>query len=91
MKVCATFNRETGTNYEIAWKMINTADYGVPQIRERIFVVGSRNGRRFRFPEKTLAGSHFREIGGEGGIPIIPVINRRRELLPPIAPSPERP
>ena len=46
-------NRETGTRYEVAWQVINTADYGVPQIRERVFMIGSRDGRRFQFPAPT--------------------------------------
>jgi DNA (cytosine-5)-methyltransferase 1 len=49
----AQINRETGTNYEVTWKMVNTSDYGVPQIRERVFMIGSRDGKPFRFPEKT--------------------------------------
>lgn len=49
----AQINRETGSNYEIAWKVINCAEYGVPQNRERVFLVGSRDGRPFRFPERT--------------------------------------
>lgn len=49
----AQINRETGTNYEVSWKVLNAADYGVPQIRERVFLVGSRDGRRFQFPEPT--------------------------------------
>ena len=47
----ARFNRETGTKYEVTWKVVNTAGFGVPQIRERVFMVGSRDGRRFQFPE----------------------------------------
>ena len=49
----AQINRETGSSYRIAWKMLNTADYGVPQARERVFMVGSRDGHMFRFPEPT--------------------------------------
>lgn len=48
-------NREVGTNYTVAWKMLNTADFGVPQSRERVFLVGSRDGRTFKFPEATHA------------------------------------
>lgn len=47
----AQINRETGTNYSVAWQMLNTAEHGVPQARERVFMVGSRDGRPFRFPE----------------------------------------
>jgi DNA (cytosine-5)-methyltransferase 1 len=50
----AQINHETGTNYAVSWKIINTADYGVPQIRERVFMVGSREGRRFQFPEPSF-------------------------------------
>jgi DNA (cytosine-5)-methyltransferase 1 len=46
-------NREAGTNYHVSWKVINCAEYGVPQIRERVFLIGSREGRAFRFPEPT--------------------------------------
>ena len=49
----AQINRETGTNYSFAWKMLNAAHYGVPQIRERVFLVGSRDGRPFTFPAAT--------------------------------------
>jgi DNA (cytosine-5)-methyltransferase 1 len=48
-------NRDTGTNYKVEWKMINTAEHGVPQIRERVFMVGSRDGQDFRFPEPGFA------------------------------------
>lgn len=46
-------NKETGTNYEVSWKVVNTADYGVPQIRERVFMIGSREGIKFKFPDPT--------------------------------------
>jgi DNA (cytosine-5)-methyltransferase 1 len=49
----AQINREAGTKYEVSWQVINTADYGVPQIRERVFMIGSRDGRRFTFPKPT--------------------------------------
>jgi DNA (cytosine-5)-methyltransferase 1 len=44
---------QTGTRlgYRCAWKVLNAADYGVPQIRERCFVVGLRGPREFEFPE----------------------------------------
>ena len=46
-------NAEMGTDYRVAWKVLNTAELGVPQLRERTFLVGSRDGREFRFPEPT--------------------------------------
>jgi len=37
----------------VQWKTINCAEYGVPQIRERVFLIGSRDGRAFKFPHPT--------------------------------------
>jgi DNA (cytosine-5)-methyltransferase 1 len=48
-------NREVGTNYKVTWRVVNCAEYGVPQVRERVFLVGSRDGREFHFPETTHA------------------------------------
>ena len=33
--------------------MLNSAHYGVPQIRERVFLIGSRDGMAFQFPAPT--------------------------------------
>lgn len=38
--------------YECSWAVLNAADFGVPQIRERFFLVGLR-GKTFTFPEPT--------------------------------------
>ena len=46
-------NREVGTNYNVTWKMLNAANFGVPQIRERVFLIGSRDGIAFQFPAPT--------------------------------------
>lgn len=48
-------NRVAGTNYEVNWRVIKCAEFGVPQTRERVFIIGSRDGRKFRFPEPTHA------------------------------------
>lgn len=44
-----------GLNYNVAYKLLNAADYGVPQKRERVIVVGVRNDINFdfHFPETT--------------------------------------
>lgn len=41
--------------YDITYKVVNTANYGVPQIRERFICVGIRRGegKPFVFPEET--------------------------------------
>ena len=37
--------------YDVKWKVMNTRDYGIPQNRERIFIVGLK-GKDFKWPEK---------------------------------------
>ena len=39
--------------YKCFSKVLNAADFGVPQIRERLFIVGSRDGRNFEWPRAT--------------------------------------
>lgn len=46
-------NRERGTDYALAVAKLNAADYGVPQLRERVFVIGARDGAAFVFPQPT--------------------------------------
>jgi DNA (cytosine-5)-methyltransferase 1 len=51
LKGIRQINRETGTNYSVHWQKLNAADYGVPQMRERVFLIGSRDGTPFIFPK----------------------------------------
>jgi DNA (cytosine-5)-methyltransferase 1 len=46
-------NERHGTRYSTSVAVLNAADYGVPQQRRRLFVIGSRDGTTFRFPEPT--------------------------------------
>jgi len=46
-------NRRTRSRYVTALKIINAADYGVPQVRERVFLIASRDGIEFEFPERS--------------------------------------
>jgi DNA (cytosine-5)-methyltransferase 1 len=39
--------------YKISYQLLNAADYGVPQIRERVILVGSKLKNQFCFPEPT--------------------------------------
>ncbi len=42
--------------YNPQWKVLLAADYGVPQLRRRVFVVGRRDGKAFEFPKPTHSG-----------------------------------
>jgi DNA (cytosine-5)-methyltransferase 1 len=39
--------------YKCQHRILNAADYGVPQSRERLFIVGSRDGEAFSWPDAT--------------------------------------
>lgn len=43
--------RELG--YEVDWRVLNSADYGVPQTRERCFIICRRDGGRIVWPAPT--------------------------------------
>lgn len=42
--------------YNPQWRVLSAADFGVPQLRKRVFIVGRRDGKEFKFPEPTHAG-----------------------------------
>lgn len=48
-------NLDTGAKYTVSLKVLNAAEHGVPQTRERAFLIGSRDGVEFRFPEPTFS------------------------------------
>ena len=50
-------NKKTKSAYRPAVALLNAVDYGVPQMRERLFIVAARDGRQFHFPAPT----HFPE------------------------------
>jgi len=50
--ICSAFE---DVGYKLYWRILNAADYGVPQLRERVFIVGIRNDIKidFCFPRPT--------------------------------------
>jgi DNA (cytosine-5)-methyltransferase 1 len=59
-KTIRKINRDRGTGYSLAVARLNAADHGVPQMRERVFVIGARDGIDFAFPAPT----HVESGGG---------------------------
>lgn len=56
-------NKRHGVAYSASVASLNCADFGVPQSRERIFIVADREGTSFAVPEAT----HHSAGGIEGG------------------------
>jgi DNA (cytosine-5)-methyltransferase 1 len=48
-------NTATGSRYTPFFQVLNAADYGVPQMRERFVLVAARDGTSFKFPSPTHA------------------------------------
>ena len=42
---------DDGLGYHIYWQVLNTKNYGIPQNRERIFIVGFKDFKEFNFPK----------------------------------------
>lgn len=42
--------RASSVGYKVTWRVLDAADFGVPQHRRRLFVIGNRIGRNFEFP-----------------------------------------
>lgn len=48
--------------YQTGVFLLNAADYGVPQRRERVFLVGTRDGEDLRMPVPALSASEHRTV-----------------------------
>jgi DNA (cytosine-5)-methyltransferase 1 len=46
-------NAQTKSSYKPSVAILNAVDYGVPQLRERLFLIAARDGSAFRFPSET--------------------------------------
>lgn len=46
----------TELGYNPQFRVLTAADYGVPQLRKRLFIVGRRDGQEFVFPDKLFSG-----------------------------------
>jgi DNA (cytosine-5)-methyltransferase 1 len=58
------FKEETG--YTLYHKVLNSANYGAPQIRRRVFLVGFRENKKFEFPKPT---HHSIEMNTDESVP----------------------
>lgn len=62
LKGIASINKRAGTSYAPSVAVLNAAHYGVPQYRERVFIIGGRDGRTFRFPSPTHAAKQEKAL-----------------------------
>jgi DNA (cytosine-5)-methyltransferase 1 len=69
--------------YNPQWQVLLAAEYGVPQLRRRVFVVGRRDGKPFVFPETTHSGwsEHTRKFDASK-TPFVTALDVIGDLLP---------
>ena len=51
--------------YKTEWKVLNAALYGLPQRRERLFVIGNSQGKSLKWPAPTHYDSNGRSMAGK--------------------------
>lgn len=47
--------------YKVVYKVLNSADYGAPQVRERVIIIGTKFNTKFNYPEP----SHYNPEEGQ--------------------------
>lgn len=67
-------------NYRVEYRLLNAADYGVPQKRERVIIVGVRKDVDFQFHYPDSTHSRF---GGDGKIKWMSVLEALKDIGEP--------
>lgn len=80
--ICASFE-EVG--YNLFWRILNAADYGVPQQRERVFLVGIRKDLNieFKFPRPTHGPDSPEKVPYVTVREVLADITDETEVVPP--------
>jgi DNA (cytosine-5)-methyltransferase 1 len=65
-------------NYEVCWSVLNSKDYGIPQNRERVYIIcyNEKITKHFRLPQKVKLKLSVRDILEANRIN--PIINNKR-------------
>ncbi|MBN1813950.1 MAG: DNA (cytosine-5-)-methyltransferase [Anaerolineae bacterium] len=67
--------------YTVSWRVINAANYGVPQNRERVFLIGNSVGKDFVWPQPTHYTNHRSMAGNHTQVmTVLPLFDG---ILPP--------
>ena len=53
---------DDGLGYHVYTKVLNSKDFGVPQNRERIFIIGFKDWRDFKFPKEMTLDKTLKDV-----------------------------
>lgn len=81
----AEINRRTGTRYKPFTAILNAAWFGVPQLRERFFLIAARDGSHFDFPKAAFAAP----AAGQQQLGTLPCYRTAWDALADVRPSPD--
>lgn len=85
LKKIAAINHRTGLHYQPKTAVLNAAWFGVPQLRERFFLVAARNGRAFDFPKAAF----IPKSEGQQKLTALPSYRTAWDALADIRPAPD--
>jgi DNA (cytosine-5)-methyltransferase 1 len=81
-------NDDFGTNYMMKYRVLDAADYGVPQHRRRAIMIASRTGQAFEWPKPTHLDCPVRAwdalVNLSNGSPLLGLRGKWAALLPSI-------
>lgn len=60
------------TEYQVTWRLIDCSDYGVPQKRERVFIIGIRKGLQTKFVFPPASNEKLTVLDAIGDLPKVP-------------------
>jgi DNA (cytosine-5)-methyltransferase 1 len=66
--------------YSVTYEVLNAADYGVPQNRQRLFIIGRRDGEPLDLPAPTHWGEHERRRPPDHVDDLLPHVTAREAL-----------
>lgn len=64
----AALNKRAKTRYRPRWQVLSAADYGVPQLRSRLFMVAARDGATFNFPTPRFSARSENQLTLDTGV-----------------------
>ncbi len=60
--------------YKINYRLLNAAEYGVPQLRKRVFLIGHKSPFEYNFPKPIFLKENYRTVGET----IMDLVNKKK-------------